>query len=49
MAVRWPVVVLRGMVIALLVLLIVGITVATLMPVIYRTDWFQQRYVKVPR
>jgi hypothetical protein len=49
MAVRWPILVVRGLVIALLVLLIVGITAATLMPVIYRTDWFQQRYVKVPR
>jgi hypothetical protein len=49
MAVRWPVLVLRGLVITLLVLLIVGITIATLMPVIYRTDWFQQRYVKAPR
>ena len=46
MAVRWPVLIGRGLVITLLVLLIVGITVATLMPVIYRSDWFQNRYVK---
>jgi hypothetical protein len=40
---------LRGAVIAFLVTLIVAITVATLMPVIYRTGWFQQRFVKTIR
>ena len=49
MAFRWPVLVVRGLVIALLVLLIVGITTATLMPVIYKTAWFQDRYVNPPK
>lgn len=45
---RWPILVLRGLVITLLVLLIVGITTATLMPVIYNQPWFQEKYVKPP-
>jgi hypothetical protein len=49
MPMRWPTVLLRGVVFAVLVTLIVAITVATLMPVIYRTEWFQNRYVKSTR
>jgi hypothetical protein len=49
MPIRWPTVVLRGVVLAMLVTLIIAITVATLMPVIYRTDWFQNRFVKSTR
>lgn len=48
MAIRWPILAMRGLVITLLVLLIVGITTATLMPVIYKTAWFQDRYVNPP-
>ena len=49
MASRWPVLVVRGLVIALLVVLIVGITTATLMPVIYNKPWFQEKYVNPPK
>ena len=49
MASRWPVLVVRGVVITLLVVLIVGITTATLMPVIYNTPWFQDKYVNPPK
>jgi hypothetical protein len=41
--------VVRGVVIALLVVLIVGITTATLMPVIYNKPWFQEKYVNPPK
>ena len=49
MASRWPVLVVRGVVITLLVVLIVGITTATLMPVIYKKPWFQNKYVNPPK
>ena len=35
----------RSIVIILLIAAILGITTATLMPAIYRSAWFQQKYV----
>ena len=43
---RWPKLAFRGLLITLLVLVIVAITVSTVMPVIYRSNWFQERFVK---
>lgn len=35
----------RATVILLLIAAILGVTTATLFPAIYRSDWFQNRYV----
>lgn len=49
MRVAWLATTSRAIVIALLIAAIIGVTLATLMPVIYRTDWFQKKYVVTPK
>jgi len=39
----------RAIVILLLIAAILGITTATLMPAIYRSAWFQNKYVHSPK
>ncbi len=45
MRVAWLTTTSRAIVIVLLIAAIIGATLATLMPVIYRTEWFQKKYV----
>ena len=49
MRVAWLSTTVRAAVIVLLIVAIIGVTLATLMPVIYRTDWFQKKYVTTPK
>lgn len=45
----WLQITFRAGVIVLLIVAILGITTATLWPAIYRSTWFQDRYVKVKK
>jgi len=45
MRAAWIATTFRALVIMLLIAAIIGVTLATLGPVIYRTDWFQKKYV----
>mgnify|MGYP001548892066 CR=1 FL=1 len=48
MRLGWLAMTVRAVVIGLLVIAILAITAATLMPAIYRSQWFQTRYVHAP-
>jgi len=39
----------RAIIILLLIAAILGITTATLMPAIYRSPWYQNKYVHPPK
>jgi len=49
MRTAWISTTLRGIVIALLIVVILGITLATMMPAIYRSEWFQKNYVNTSK